>query len=101
MSERMDRWALRPAEVGEALGVSRSKAYELIANKTNPIHPHRLVGACAGERAARVAHPATAAAVNEPNPRGREAGAPRSRHRNWRRASRQQARNRRTNRGRA
>ena len=36
MSERMDRWALRPAEVGEALGVSRSKAYELIANKTIP-----------------------------------------------------------------
>ena len=32
----MDRLLLRPQEAAEALGVSRSKAYELIANRTIP-----------------------------------------------------------------
>jgi len=32
----MDKLLLRPQEAGEALGVSRSKAYELIANRTIP-----------------------------------------------------------------
>ncbi len=32
----MDRLLLRPAETAEAIGVSRSKAYELIASGTIP-----------------------------------------------------------------
>jgi excisionase family DNA binding protein len=32
----MDRMLLRPVEVAEALGISRSKAYELIAAGTIP-----------------------------------------------------------------
>ena len=34
--EKLGRLLLRPAEVGEALGLGRSKAYELIASGTIP-----------------------------------------------------------------
>jgi excisionase family DNA binding protein len=38
-----ERLMLRPAEVGDAIGVSRSKAYELIANG---VIPSVKVGGC-------------------------------------------------------
>jgi predicted DNA-binding transcriptional regulator AlpA len=49
-----DRLLLRPAEAADAIGVSRSRAYELIADGTLPQHQAGIVCACARQRVATV-----------------------------------------------